>query len=194
MTVDEKLERFSERSNSDAESEVQAELDKYQAQLDRLFEDHKKQKDREAKDAVDNEKTALEHQYNKEQSTKLIDIRHSVAEKQGEIKKEIFDEVEKKLLDYKKDPKYVHWVCRKVMISKKVAGSDEMEVYIDSSDESFKEEIEETTGTTVHISKDNILGGVRAVIPARKILIDDSFASLIADAKENFSFEGGAQA
>lgn len=194
MTVDEKLERFSERSNSDAESEVQAELDKYQEQLDRLFEDHKKQKDREAKDAVDNEKTALEHQYNKEQSTKLIDIRHSVAEKQDEIKKEIFEEVEKKLLDYKKDPKYVHWVCRKVMISKKVAGSDEMEVYIDSSDEGLKGEIEETTGTTVGISRDNILGGVRAVIPARKILIDDSFASLIADAKENFSFEGGAQA
>lgn len=194
MTQEEKLQHFYDRSVEDAKEQAQKNLDAYQAQLDQLFEEHKADTQKAAELKVKTEQTALMREINKELSKKQLDIRHSLAEKQEEIKNEIFVLVRQKLLAMKGTPEYTHWICRKIMISKKVANGEEMTIYIDPSDKDLQEEIEKTTGTVVNISREEFLGGTRVVIRSRHILIDDSFQSLIQDARDSFSFEGGVQA
>lgn len=193
MTQEEKLQHFYDRSIDDAKAEAEKDLSAYQAQLDQLFEEHKADTLKAADLKVKTEQTGLQREINKELSKKELDIRHSLAEKQDEIKEEIFVLVHQKLMAMKGTPEYTHWICRKIMISKKVANGEDMTIYIDPSDRDLQEEIEKTTSTKVNISKEEFLGGTRVVIPARHILIDDSFEALMQDAKDNFSFEGGVQ-
>lgn len=194
MTQEEKLQHFYDRSIEDAKAEAEKKLNEYQSQLDQLFEEHKADTLKAAELKVKTEQTGLQREINKEVSKKQLDIRHDLAAKQEEIKKEIFTLVRQKLLAMKGTPEYTHWICRKIMISKKVANGDEMTIYIDPSDKDLQEEIEKTTGTKVNISREEFLGGTRVVIRSRHILIDDSFESLIQDAEDSFSFEGGVQA
>jgi V/A-type H+-transporting ATPase subunit E len=193
MTLEEKLQHFYDRSIEDAKAEADKDLGAYQTQLDQLFEEHKAETLKAADLKVKTEQIGLQREINKELSKKQLDIRHSLAEKQEEIKKEIFVLVRQKLMAMKGTPEYTHWICRKIMISKKVANGEDMTIYIDPSDKDLQQEIEATTSTKVTISDEDFLGGTRVVIPARHILIDDSFKALIQDAKDNFSFEGGVQ-
>ena len=45
----------------------------------------------------------------------------------------------------------------------------------------------------VRISEYSFLGGTRAVIPGKNILIDNSFQAKLAEARENFQFDSAAQ-
>ncbi len=192
MTLEEKLQHFYDRAIEDATEEKEQILSEYQASLDRMFEEHQSEKLRAAEAKVAAEKAALYRDRNKELSQKQIEIRHELAEKQAGIREEIFAAVEEKLLAFKQTEQYEDWICRKILISQKVANGEAMEIYIDPSDEEKKDRIEEATGTNVIISNQEFLGGVRIVIRSRKILIDDSFAALALDAKDRFSFEGGS--
>ncbi len=42
------------------------------------------------------------------------------------------------------------------------------------------------------VSEYSFMGGTRAVLPGRNILIDNSFESKLAGAKESFQLKGGA--
>jgi V/A-type H+-transporting ATPase subunit E len=191
MTIDEKLQHFEDHIRESAENERQSILDEYQESLNRIFEEHKAVKEKQDKEHLVSERVALEHDLNKELSAKQIEIRHDLAGKQEEVRDEIFELVSRKLADFRKTPAYCHWICRKIMISKKVANGETMEVYLDPSDSGLKAEVEETTEHRVMISKTAFGGGMRAVIRSRHILIDDSFDTLIQDAKAGFSFVGG---
>ncbi len=193
MTLEEKLQHFYDRSMEDAQNEGDQILNDYQQSLDQLYLEHQKEKNAAETERIETEKAALYREQNKELSQKQIDIRHELAEKQNEIKDEIFDLVKDKLLAFRETPEYEHWICRKIMISKKVANGETMEIYLDPADASKKSRIEDITDTKVQVSDTEFLGGIRVVIRSRKILIDDSFEALIADAKNRFSFEGGSE-
>ena len=61
----------------------------------------------------------------------------------------------------------------------------------------FKEVREKLTAyklsVTLTISAMPFLGGVRAVIPEKNILIDNSFETLLNEERENFIFHGGVE-
>ncbi len=193
MTLDEKLEHFYDHAIEDAKEEGEQILREYQESLDRIYEEHKREKKASAKAKIQAEQAKLYRDQNKEISQTQIEIRHELAKKQSEIKNEIFEAVDEKLRAFKRGDRYEHWICRKIMISKKVANGENMEIYIDPSDADLKDRIEETTDTKVLISNTEFIGGVRIVIRSRKILIDDSFEALAKDARERFSFEGGSK-
>ena len=62
-------------------------------------------------------------------------------------------------------------------IEKAVAYSDrgEMTIYVNPTDADKKAYLEEKTGFTLSISKEDFIGGIRAVIPERNILVDYAF-------------------
>ncbi len=193
MTLDEKLQHFYDHSMEDAREEGRQILADYQANLDKLFEDHCREKTKEAEIRVQTEQAALERDLNKELSARQLDIRHELSARQDKIKEEIFSLARTKLVAMKADPSYFHWICRKIMISKKVANGEPMTVYLDPSDQGLQQKIEETTETRILLSKESFGGGIRIVIRSRHILIDDSFDTLLQDASDHFSFEGGVQ-
>ena len=59
------------------------------------------------------------------------------------------------------------------------------------ADASVAEELEKRTGIRPQISQNSFLGGIRAVIPEKNVLIDYTFNTLLEAEKENFNFDGG---
>ena len=95
-----------------------------------------------------------------------------------------------KLTAYKKDPSYEEYLERKIREAVTFAGNDKLTLYLDPSDEAHKASLEQKLSVTLTISAMPFLGGVRAVIPEKNILIDNSFETLLNEERENFIFHG----
>ena len=68
------------------------------------------------------------------------------------------------------------------------AGTDDIMIYIDPSDADRLKELEDATKAHLTVSDTEFMGGTRAVIQSRNILIDNSFETKLKEAKEAFSF------
>ena len=109
------------------------------------------------------------------------------------LKEKLFKEVREKLTAYKKDPSYEEYLERKIREAVTFAGNDKLTLYLDPSDEAHKASLEQKLSVTLTISAMPFLGGVRAVIPEKNILIDNSFETLLNEERENFIFHGGVE-
>ena len=193
MTTEEKLQHFYAFSMESACREAEQILTDYQSALDAQFAAHKENKQEEAARQLADESNKAKREINKAISAEQLRIRRRVSRKEKEIKHLLFEEVFAKLKAYKETSAdaYLELLCRQVLDAKQFASGDQMTVYIDPSDASFMEPIEKKTGITPVVSAETFLGGMRAVIHAKNILIDNSFSSLMQEAKNNFTFYGG---
>ena len=57
----------------------------------------------------------------------------------------------------------------------------------------LKEYLEEHTGMSLTVSKEDFIGGVRAVIHEKNVLIDHAFKGAIDNEYRKFLFKGGVQ-
>ena len=64
-----------------------------------------------------------------------------------------------------------------------------MKIYIDPADEALAHSFSVKHNIDISISKYPFHGGMRAVIPAKNILIDNSFEKKILEAKEKFDVD-----
>ena len=93
------------------------------------------------------------------------------------------------MADYQASPEYEALLDSQIERALKFAGDDEVKIYIDPNDEALAHELSVKHGIDISISKYPFHGGMRAVIPAKNILIDNSFEKKIAEAKEKFDVE-----
>ena len=191
MTTEEKLENFYNHSIESARSEAERQINDHQAALDKIFSEHQAMKKRQATAELAAEKEKLKRENNKVLSTEQLQIKRTHSLKNMELKKQLFAEVEKKLMAFKETPEYKDYLSRKIKDSLQFAQDQRLEFFLDSSDSGILEELAEATGTSIHISAEHILGGIRAVLPDRHILIDNSFATMLKEERESFIFEGG---
>lgn len=178
-------------SVQEATVEMDASLKEYQAALDAQFEERKamilsqEEKDLavevEAVKRKGNQKLAHEHLLNK----------RALSQKDTELKDKLFKEVAQLVEEYKKTPEYVEVIKKQIMDAKAFAGNDDIIIYLDPADEAKKQDLEKETKCTLTMSEYSFGGGMRAVIPARKILIDNSLDSKIAEVRNEFQFDGG---
>ena len=73
------------------------------------------------------------------------------------------------------------------------AENDEISIYLSPEDSSLAEKLQQSTGAAIQIAKDSFLGGIRATIPQKNILIDHSFAGNFEAAYKEFKFDGGPE-
>ena len=66
-------------------------------------------------------------------------------------------------------------------------------IYLSPEDRSLAEKLQHTTDTAIQLAKDSFLGGIRATIPQKNILIDHSFAGNFEAAYKEFKFDGGPE-
>lgn len=193
MTTEEKLQHFYDFSMQSAKNEATQMLTEYQAALDAQYQAHTEAKTKEAEQQLKDEATTARREINKTLSAEQLNIKRLISSKEKEIKNQLFDEIEKKLIAYKTDStsEYVSFISKKIKDAQDFAAGDALTIYIDPSDESLTKEIEEKTGTTLTISRESFIGGMRAVISSKNILIDNSFSTLIGEAKDDFTFDGG---
>jgi len=96
---------------------------------------------------------------------------------------------EAKLAAYQSSPAYEALLDSQIDKALKFAGNDEVKIYIDPNDEALINKLSAKHGIDIAISKYPFHGGIRAVIPAKNILIDNSFEKKIAEAKDKFDVD-----
>lgn len=191
MTQEDKLRNFYDLSIESASRQRDQMLADCRATLEADFEAHRSEKENIVSDRMKSETTALSRELKRDLSDHQNRIRQNLAKRQREVKEEIFANVADKLSAFRKTPEYHTWLFRRVRAALAFAGEEEVTIYVDPADETYTDEIHAVCGVQPVISNVAFGGGIRAVIRSRNILIDNSFATLMAEAKENFTFDGG---
>ena len=71
--------------------------------------------------------------------------------------------------------------------AKEIAGEDDVIIYINGSDCDKKDQVEKETGLTLTVSDEDFIGGVRAVIKNRNLMIDNSYLARLNEEKEAYT-------
>ena len=191
MTTEEKLQHFYEVSMDTAREEATKVLNEFKTALETEMERHKQEKqaasENQFKIATDN----AAREINKALSAEHLHIKRKLSKKQQHLKESIFAEVEDLLEDFSKKPEYIDWLEDKIKQSLEIAENDSVQIYLTAKDSAKAEELKKRTGITPLISETNFLGGIRAVIPEKNILIDNTCLTAFENETERFNFDGG---
>ena len=194
MKTEEKLQHFYDLSIASAQEDAQKLIEKHQSGLDQAYDEHVAMKNRQADAELKAESDKLKRDFNKEVSAEHLLIKRQISEIQTDLKDKLFLEVTEKLNTFKETQEYQDMLYNQIIQAVEFAAGDEMVIYIDPSDEHLLVSLAERL-KDAHIiptlSKESFMGGMRAVIRSKNILIDNSFSTLLGDEKEKFTFDGG---
>lgn len=192
MTTDDKLQEFTELCILDARRKSETLIDRHNKMLEESFskyeEDTKLLHANQLKAARD----SLEKKYNKLLSNEQLKVRQQLSKTKSELYDKIFVELIDKIANYISSHDYLTLLDRQIEAALKFAGSDEIIIYIDSTDESRLHELCIKHNTdSIKISEHSFMGGTIAYIINKNIRIDNSFARKLELAKANFTFKPG---
>lgn len=194
MTTEEKLQHFLDFCMEDVRTRSAKMLDDYTAAMEKTFEEHKQDAKRRAEQRLQLEKEKMEREVNKKLSVEQINIKRSLSHAQDELKDKIFVELKDKLEHFMDTPEYLQLLERQIKNAMEFAGDNELIIYMDPVDENKLRRLAFHNSADIRISEYSFMGGTRAVIPSKKILIDNSFQTKLTEAKDNFRFESGGRA
>jgi len=187
MTIEEKLELFKKSTMEEVTKRSQDILGDYRQSLEKMYEARVHQAKVKAEDQIKTQTDELMREHNRTLSREANNIKRDIGVKHHEVKEAFFKDVEAKLVEYTKTPEYEEQLTRLIKNAKKVAKANPITIYIDPVDTDKVKRLEEDTDMAITISKYPFLGGIRAVISSKNILIDNSFASKLAEVKQSFT-------
>jgi len=191
LTTEEKLKHFEESSMEKAREQSVQMIEEHKAALEKIFKEHKAAKERQAALQIKTEADSLKRANNMALSKEQLQIKREITKKHTELKEKLFIEVQTNLEEYMDTPAYDQLLIKQINDIKKVAGNDHYVIYIDPADSSKQLSLNAATNAQVVISEYSFMGGTRAVLADRHILIDNSFATKLEEAKSAFVFDGG---
>ena len=194
MEVKEKLELFRVIVTEDAAAKGRRELASAKAFVKDAFDEHRKEKQDAVKTLVAEETIRIR----KEETMRVFEYRQEarreVAAKERELSERLFELAEKKLADCRKTPAYREYLVRLAASARAFAGEEELQLFLDGEDEPHFAAIEEAAGVRPQVSSEKLGGGMRAILPNRRICVENAWKPLLADARTSFHFEGGETA
>ncbi len=188
MTTEEKLQHFLEFCMEDARSRSAKMLDEYTAALEQTFSEHQEDAKRRAKQQVASESEQIEREINKQLSLEQIGTKREFGKKQDELKEKLFQELQEMVNHFRNTPQYTELIEKEIREAKELAGKEFITIYIDPADEEKIRSLSLPESADIRVSEYSFMGGTRAVIPNRHILIDNSFQTKLAEAKRDFRF------
>lgn len=191
MTLEEKLAQMQSASMEQARAEGNAIIDSHREALEKVFEDHKTEALRQAETRIKAETTNARLSLNQAAAKSQLEIKRRQGKVQQELKDKIFEEAESLVDDYMKTEAYNDFLIRCIRQAVHYAGEDPVVIYINPSDEKKRSDLEDATRVHLTISAEDFIGGVRAVIRSRNILIDNSFKTQLRNEYDKFMFLGG---
>ncbi len=193
MTIDEKLQHFYDVTVQEVQADAERELEESRANLEEMLKKHKKSRRLSAEGEIRAASENARHEINKALSAQQLTIKRHWNQKQNALKEELFGEVKNLLTDFAKTPEYQEYLCRKIEEAKTFAGEDKMKIYLAPADEALILPLSQKTGVSLLLSTEDFIGGIRAVIPGKNILIDNSFLEGLRSMSREFTFGGGQQ-
>ncbi|MCR5216927.1 MAG: hypothetical protein K6C69_08290 [Lachnospiraceae bacterium] len=191
MTINEKLKHFYASSLEEARAQSNQTLIQYRASLEQEMEDYKKSIDAAEELRKKDAEVKIRRSINHELTEQLIATRKSLTDRHTELKEAIFNEVSTLLRVYRKTADYKLKLQEYIEHILEFAGEDRVTIYMDPEDEKFIDEFSKLYDCDYVVNETSFGGGIRAVIPAREIMIEHAFDTGFAKEYERFSFNGG---
>ncbi len=177
MKIKEKMEVFRKFTIELASKESEASLRDFQSSCDRKMEAFRRNRQAEMEHSYQVEEAKIRREANHEISRELLRQKRSVDNCKKEWKARLFGRVREMLAEYQKAEAYQEYLAAKIGMAKELAGEEDLIIYINPSDADKKEALEAAAGVSLTVSAIDFGGGIRAVIRARNILIDESFVT-----------------
>lgn len=188
MEINEKLDIFYRSAIEAANGQSEMILQEYQtAYQDNLAEYERiRQAEQQTGERIAQERVRKE--VNRAVSGEIVRLKKEYHGKREEKKEELFALVEEKLAAYRKSDAYPAYLKRKINEAAAFAEGKEVVVYLDPEDAGIAGFLAKETGCSVSISETSFGGGIRAIIPKKNVLMDESFSCKLTEEKEKFSF------
>lgn len=191
MTLQEKMTHLQDAAMLEARAQSNAIIEQHRNALENIFEQHRAEAIRQSETRIKAETTSAKQQLNMASSKAQLALKRELGKTQKKLKKELFHEVEEQLQEYMKTEEYKKLLIAYIENAALFAKGEAMTIYINPTDEAMKGYLEEHTGMTLTVSKEDFIGGVRAVIHERNILIDHAFKGGLEREYRKFVFKGG---
>ncbi len=163
----------------------------HKASVDQLFADHKEVALRQSELSIKTERNNVKQRANKALSTCQTELKREQGRLQAQLKNRLFARIEVLLDEYMQTEAYIEQLVVYINKAKEFAEGASISIYVNASDEDKIKQLEERTETVLTVYKEDMKGGIRAVIHDRNILMNYSFAAALAEQYENFRFSGG---
>ena len=154
----------------------------------KILNEHKENARKQAALQIAAEKERIARETNKNLSLGQIEIRRSYSRKDEELRGKVCSELRDRLARFMEPPKYDALLEAQIKKEKAFAGSSEIHIYIDPSDREKQNLLSLRTDCDIRVSQYPFLGGTRAVIASKNILIDNSFETKLKEAEQDFQF------
>lgn len=166
-------------------------IQEYKDALEKIFMEHQEAKRRQEELEIKTETEHLIRENNKRFSEAQVMIKGTLTRRQSELKDKLFVEVRDMLARYFETPEYHRQLVKEFKEALDFARGEEVILYVDPSDAERVPSLKVEVGAPITVSRYSFIGGTRAVIPGRHILIDNSFETKLSETKENFQIKGG---
>ena len=186
MNIEDKLKHFTTVTIENVQNKCDKSLEEYKTELDAVFERHKAEAIRLSALEEKTLRDAIERKASKEYTMEQLHIRRKINRKQTELKAKLFEDVEKELKAYRQSEAYKKYLICQIEKAVRFAKDEELRIYIDVNDEYMKDELEKQCGVKLLVSDSSFKGGIRAELPKRNILIDNTFETRLEEEKEKF--------
>ena len=193
MTIEHKLAHFEEVCTRDALAKYEKDISDYTASQESLLAEHMKNEKKQAELKLQAETEKIRRETNKKLSVSQIAMKRAYSQKQDELQGKIFSELRDRLARFMETSQYETMLEAQIRKAKEFAGKEELYVYIDPADEEKKQLLALRTQCDIRVSQYPFLGGTRAVIISKNVLIDNSFETKLKEAGENFQFVLGGK-
>ena len=191
MTIDEKLSHFYDVTIEDAQAKAAGILEEHRKALAQMTEKHKADSQENAQVQIKAETANARREINKALSAEQLTIKRDRTKKQNELKEKLFAEVKTQLENFRNTPDYPAYLESKIKEALDFAEQDKINIYISPEDSALLPDLVERTKAFITVSAEDFLGGIKATIPHKNILIDHSFAGNFQAVYKEFKFDGG---
>jgi Archaeal/vacuolar-type H+-ATPase subunit E len=191
VTKEEKLKHFYDSAIESVTIQSQQMLNEYSSALDKQFSEHKEDMLRKSELEIAIEKDRLERKINKEISLEEIKSRRIISGISEELKQKLLIEIKDKFEIYTTTPEYRKKLAEQIKEAKAIAKDNEIIVYIDPVDLTHKISLERETGIVLLVAEETFMGGIKAYIPDKNLLIDSSFKNKLEEIAHDVALKGG---
>lgn len=193
MTIEHKLKHFEDVCTHSAAEQYEKMISDYTSYQESVLQEHMEQAKKQAELQVQTETEKIRREANKRLSVSQIAIKRRYSQKKEELQGKIFSELRDRLARFMESSQYEAMLTEQIKKAKEFAGNEEIHIYIDPSDQEKQQLLSMQTGCDIRVSQYPFLGGTRAVIASKNVLIDNSFETKLKEAGESFQFMLGGK-
>lgn len=181
-----KLENFKNAVFADIDNKADKKIREAQKAADKMrkaAENTVKYNEQEALLRIDKDAQA---RIVRELSSKQLDSKRNVLLHRKQLVSKVFDNVSKKLEDFKNSEKYEEYLKASIKSCKEQFPDEKGIVYVGKADEKYKDTLAKLSGFEVEIRPTVLLGGLIVSYPEINVMLDHTFDSALEQEREDF--------